>query len=107
MLLMGAASFTRASGRRFGPGIESFLGFVKWHRVAGEWRAQKSQNRWFYEQEPTLERPTYKHNNLRVHTSIPTCAYAYVSQRKTKEVKSPPGRFQGPYCGGWGSRCIK
>ncbi len=21
--------------------------------------------------------------------------------------KSPRGRFQGPYCGGWGSRCIK
>ncbi len=22
-------------------------------------------------------------------------------------MKSPPGRFQGPYCEGWGSRCIK
>jgi hypothetical protein len=21
--------------------------------------------------------------------------------------KSPQGRFQGPYCGGWGSRCLK
>jgi hypothetical protein len=21
--------------------------------------------------------------------------------------KKPRGRFQGPYCGGWGSRCIK
>ncbi len=49
----------------------------------------------------------YQHNTLGMHTSILTYAYTYVSQRWTKEVKSPPGRFQGPYCGGWGSRCIK
>jgi hypothetical protein len=38
---------------------------------------------------------------LRVH------AHMLFRDRYTKEVKSPRGRFQGPYCGGWGSRIQK
>ncbi len=40
---------------------------------------------------------------LRVYTSIPTCAYTYISQRQTKEVKRTRGRFYGRFCGGQGA----
>jgi hypothetical protein len=60
---------------------------------------------WFYVQEATLERPmcANQHNTLRVHTSIPTCAYPYVSQRYTKEVKSHEGGFRAHTVGGAGA----
>jgi hypothetical protein len=46
MLLMRVASITRASGRGLGPGIETFLAPVKWHRADRRvpFGAQKSRN---------------------------------------------------------------
>ncbi len=104
MLLMRAASITRASGRGLGPGNREFLGPWKWHRADMQvsFGAQKLE---ISRAQPPPTCPSngccphqhytrgcinhsciggfmYKSSPCRglcVHTSIPTCAYTYVS----------------------------
>ncbi len=79
------------------------LEIVKWHRADRRvlFGAQKTRDF----QGPTPSHlPKYwicthsKHNARGCIHHRCICGFMY---------KSPRGRFQGPYCGGWGSRCIK
>ncbi len=83
--------------------FESFLGIVKWHRVDRQvpFGAQKTRE---------FQGTTPSHLPKRwICTHPKHYAQVCINHRCIGGFmhKSPRGRFQGPYWGGWRSRCIK
>ncbi len=81
-------SITRASAKGLGPGYREFLGPVKWQRA--DRRVPFGAQVKDMHTSKTLGTWLYKHR----------CIGGFMHKR-------PQGRFQGPYCRGWRSRCIK
>ncbi len=85
------------------PCIMSFLG-PKWHLSIGSMPFHRAQKISISRAHPP---PTCPRNGCCPHQKH--YAQGRINHRCIGGFmyKSPRGRFQGPYCGGWGSKCIK